>query len=81
MALGMLQTLPHVPQLVVVEALVSQPLVGLLSQSANPGLHIPTAQALFTQLAAPFWTVQTLPHVPQDDVVFVRSTSQPLAAL
>jgi hypothetical protein len=76
-----LQTVPHDPQFVASPRFASQPLDAISSQSAKPGRHaIP--QVIATQLAvARVAPAHTVPHDPQFDGSFARSTSQPLDAL
>jgi hypothetical protein len=70
-----LHALPQAPQLLVEPTSASQPLAGLLSQSAQPGLQAPIAHAPCMQ-AAPAWAgAQVLPQAPQFSTVL--SDSQP----
>ena len=71
------QAVPHVPQLVVVPSVVSQPFAALASQLALPVLHV-SPQTPPTQLATPPAVGHTLPHDEQLVVVPV-GVSQPLA--
>jgi hypothetical protein len=57
-------TLPHAPQLVTLVSDVSQPLLGLPSQSAKPVLQAGT-HAPFGQVSVPLAFVQVLPQPPQ----------------
>jgi hypothetical protein len=57
---------------------VSQPLQMLLSQSANPGVHAPTAQTPLEQPGAAFGVAgHVVPHVPQLNGSAPVLTSQP----
>src|SRR4051812_32790148 len=73
------QTMPQAPQLTAsVWRFTSQPLPGLLSQSANPTLHLPTPHWLIWQPPVPLATPgHTLPQAPQLPASLPRSTSQP----
>ena len=81
-ALARLQTIPHAPQLMG-EALmfVSQPLTGLLSQSAKPGAHDATPHIPFAQTPAPLAITHGWLHAPHAAIVDERSVSQPFAVL
>ena len=59
------QVFPHAPQLLVVVRLVSQPLPGALSQSANIPVHAVTTQLPERQPAVALESVQAFPHEPQ----------------
>jgi hypothetical protein len=78
-AFGNEQAVPHDPQSVSVRVLVSQPLFGLPSQSANPALHT-GVHAPATQVVVPLPLEQAVPHSPQF-VTVVSATSQPLPGL
>jgi hypothetical protein len=73
------QTLPHIPQLLTVSRLVSQPFGRLVSQSPQPlvqlGLH---AEA--TQLTPPCGLVHAVAQLPQCCVLVASAASQPLLA-
>ncbi len=69
---------PHVPQLLVLVRLASQPLAALPSQSANPPLHDAMAHCDPVHVGAALESAQTLPHAPQLFLLLVRSTSHPL---
>jgi hypothetical protein len=71
------QTLPHVPQLLVVLSAVSQPFGRLLSQSPQPVLQL-GAQTAAAQLVVPCAFVHAVPQAPQSFVLVRRLTSQPL---
>ncbi len=59
-------TLPQRPQLLrEVLRLTSQPLTGLPSQSANPGLHLANRHAPSAQSLTALAKLQTRPHMPQ----------------
>jgi hypothetical protein len=76
------QTLPHPPQLLVsVAVLTSQPFAGFPSQSAKPGLHAATVQALLEHPAVPFAMTHVWPQAPQSFGSFWVLISQPLAGL
>ncbi len=76
------QALPQRPQC---EALarvsVSQPLLGLPSQSAKPGLHEATPQRPPAQVAVALGRLHAAPHAPQWGAAESRSVSQPLDSL
>ena len=60
------QTRPQAPQLLtLVVILTSQPLAGLLSQSAKPGLQLATVHVPPLHPAVPLATAQTFPQLPQ----------------
>ena len=61
--------------------LTSQPLAGLLSQSAKPELRLATLHVAFEHEAVPLFAEQTLLQAPQLLTLLVRLVSQPLAAL
>jgi hypothetical protein len=70
---------PQLPQLTTVVVLVSQPLLGLPSQLANPALHV-GAHAPAAHTVLPLGLLQATPHPPQFESVF-SGVSQPFAAL
>jgi hypothetical protein len=77
---GFVQPVPHAPQFDrLVSRFVSQPLLGLLSQLANPVLH-EGVQAPAVHVVGPLAFEQALPHAPQLDVV-VSAVSHPFARL
>src|SRR5438552_771161 len=61
--------------------LLSQPSIGLLSQSANPALHAPMRQLPLVQSGPPFATEHTMPHAPQLLTLVAVLTSQPSLGL
>jgi hypothetical protein len=67
----------HAPQCVVVFSCCSQPLVGLPSQSPQPGLQVTTLHVPDAHDPVPFAIVQTFPHAPQLLLLVSRSVSQP----
>lgn len=69
---------PQAPQSALVVVLVSQPLIGLPSQSARRGSHEPTRQVPLEQSPMPNAGLQVLPHAPQWVSVF-SGVSQPSA--
>src|SRR5690349_6575935 len=71
--------MPQPPQLALVLSGVSQPLLGLPSQSANPGAQVGT-QTPALQAVAPCALAQVTPHAPQFDVV-LSWVSQPLPGM
>lgn len=72
--------MPHAPQCAVVPRLASQPSAAMLLQSPKPAVQA-NPQAPPVQVAVAFaGAVQSLPHMPQCDVVSSR-VSQPLAAV
>jgi hypothetical protein len=80
-ALALVQGRPHALQLAVVEVRsVSQPFVGLASQSPKPAVQLGT-QMPATQEVPPCWLVQTLPQPPQLLGSVRRLTSQPFQLL
>jgi hypothetical protein len=78
-----LHLLPQAPQLFTsFDVLISQPSTTAPLQLANPGLQLPTTQALAEQAGAPFATAgQVTPHPPQLFTLFVVLISQPSAKL
>src|SRR5262245_21663484 len=76
------QTVPHLPQFrASVLRLVSQPSPEVALQSPKGALHAPITHRLLAHEAAALANAQTLPQVPQLATLFVRLSSQPLAAL
>lgn len=76
------QTRRHAPQLLTSAAvLVSQPLAGLPSQSAQLGLQLPTAQRPATQVGVALARAQVAPQAPQWATLTSTLVSQPLPAL
>jgi len=76
------QTWPQVLQLLtLVFRFTSQPLAGLLSQSAKPALQVPMAQVPLLQVAAALANVHLVPQALQLLTSVLRLTSQPLVAL
>jgi hypothetical protein len=76
--LGLAHTVPHAPQLLVVELrLVSQPLLRLASQLPQPLAHA-GVQTPATQEVVPCGLVHPAAHAPQFEVLVCRSVSQPL---
>src|SRR5687767_13646917 len=74
-----LHFLPHEPQLPESDAmLVSQPLAGLASQSAQPLLQTVTTQIAAEHALAAFGKLHRLPQNKQLLGSFSESTSQPL---
>ncbi|MFO0627818.1 MAG: hypothetical protein U0325_19575 [Polyangiales bacterium] len=63
----------------VVDTARSQPLAALLSQFAQPVLHVPMPQAPLVQTGVAFASAQVRPQAPQFAVVLVMLVSQPLA--
>ncbi len=59
------QARPHIPQLVAVFTIVSQPLDAIESQSPKPITHEPTAHAPATQAAIALLTEHALLQRPQ----------------
>jgi hypothetical protein len=75
-----LQELPQRPQApTLVRVSTSQPLVGLPSQSAKPGLQARTAQRPEPQVAVALARRHALPQAPQWETLLARVVSQPLA--
>ncbi len=75
-------TFPQAPQFeVLVRVAASQPLAGLLSQSAKPALHAPTAHRPAAQSGVAFCAEHALRHAPQFAALVPRSVSHPLAGL
>lgn len=79
-ALAVLHTSPHAPQLLVFVMSVSQPLATLLSQFAWPESHL-IVHVDPTQLPVPPAWLHALPQPPQLFVSLVVLISQPLATL
>src|SRR5438128_401376 len=72
------QVVPHAPQfLTSLVVSTSQPLAGLLSQSANPGSHLATVQFELTQAAVPCAALHFMPQEPQLLTSLVVAISQP----
>lgn len=72
------QALPQAPQwLTWVSRLTSHPLAAVPSQSANPGLHEPTAHRPEVHAGVALGTRQGAPHPPQLFTSAAVSTSQP----
>jgi hypothetical protein len=81
-ALMGLHALPQAPQWVaLVDSEVSQPLVGLRSQSANPALHEEYVHSPLEHTATAFAGAHSCPQRPQFESERAVSTSQPLLAL
>lgn len=78
-ALGRLQAVPHVPQLLRVRMLVSHPLPPSRSQSANPGLQVPSEQTPVSQLSLALARSHVMPQAAQL-VSVLSDVSQPLAS-
>ncbi len=75
---GVGHALPQRPQFdTSVVVTVSQPFVGLMSQSAKPALHEATVHAPAAHPGAPLLTEHALPQRPQWPVAVRRSVSQP----
>lgn len=74
------QTVPHVPQSVLVTSGVSHPFEVSPSQSPQLRVQSATAQVPVSHVAVAFGGAQVEVHVPQW-VVVLRAVSQPLAAL
>lgn len=74
------QAVPQAPQSVSVRRFVSQPLLGLPSQFANPDAQV-GAHTPFVQVVAPFAFVQAFPQAPQFAALVPKFASQPLAPL
>jgi hypothetical protein len=69
------QAMPQPPQwAVLVWVLASQPLPGVLSQSANGAVHAPTAHTPLLHMAIALGTSQRLPHAPHDAMLLCVST-------
>jgi len=76
-----LHAAPQEPQFaVLVLRFASQPLFGLLSQLANPELHVGT-HAPVVQVVVPLAFVQLLPQLPQFPVLVFVFVSQPFEAM
>ncbi len=72
----------HAPQCrASVSMLISQPFATVVSQSANPALHMPTAHTPAVHAGAALGAVQAIPQTPQFDGSLAVSTSQPFTGL
>jgi hypothetical protein len=72
----------HAPQCVrLVCRLTSQPFVGLPSQSAKPGSHVPTPHAPARQTSVALASEHARPHIPQLARFVARAVSHPSEAI
>jgi hypothetical protein len=77
-----LQTRPHMPQLaLLVLRLTSHPLVALMSQSPEPGMHARPQRPMMQVALAPVALGHTVPHAPQLRTSEAVFDSQPLRPL
>src|SRR5690606_9642459 len=81
LALSRWQVTPHAPQCSSFDSrFVSQPVVGSLSQSANPATHSPTISQLpAEQTESTLSSSHTIPRPPRFCLSVHRSVSQPVA--
>jgi hypothetical protein len=75
------QEAPHEPQFEAVPSGVSQPFIGLPSQSAKPALQLAIPQVPIVHEGVPFITVQARLHIPQCKGDSLRLASQPFIGL
>jgi hypothetical protein len=69
--------LPQAPQFLCVSSGVSQPFIGLPSQSPKPSLHLAIPQVPIVHEGVPFMAVQAFSQRPQCVVDVLRLVSQP----